>query len=280
MTVAAGDAHSYPIYAGRFRLEFPIYDGDGDLVSGAADLDSEYSLNQATFTDCTNEATEIDSTGWYYLDLTSTETTGKSVAVQVKTSTATAKTTPLFFTIERLPILRSGTAQAGAAGTITLDSGASSKDGAYVGLFIQCTNNSPSNVLGQTRKIISYVGSTKVATVDSNWGTNPSSATTFAILIPLSVNAQAHMGQEYVDWTTSGVPNVALTSAGLDNVVIESGTNARQAMSLMAAAAAGKMSGGGTTNVIFKGAGVETTRIDATVDVTGNRSSITLTPPA
>jgi len=71
------------------RIVFPILDNDGDLVrSGAAGLDSEYSLDGGAFTDCTNEATEIGSSGIYYLDLTAAETNGDVVCIQVKTLTA------------------------------------------------------------------------------------------------------------------------------------------------------------------------------------------------
>jgi hypothetical protein len=212
MTVAAGDAHEFCIYAGRFRVVFPLLDADGDLVTGASTPDTERSIDMGTFADCTNEMTEIaTSSGMYYIDLTATETTGKHVAVIAKSATAGMKTTALSIPITRLPILRSGTAQAGGASTITLDSGASAKDGAYIGLYVQCSNDTPSNVQGQTRKIISYVGSTKVATVASAWGTNPSSSTTFDILIPVSANAQAWLGKEIADPTTNGVPEVDVT---------------------------------------------------------------------
>ena len=46
---------------------FPILDNDGDEVSAAADLDSEISKDGAAFADCTNEATEIGSSGMYKL---------------------------------------------------------------------------------------------------------------------------------------------------------------------------------------------------------------------
>src|SRR4051812_10002024 len=79
-----------------FRAVFPILDADGDLVTGAAALDSEVSKDQGTFTDCTNEATEIATTsGMYYLDLTSTEMNADCVAIIVKTSTSGAKTVPI-----------------------------------------------------------------------------------------------------------------------------------------------------------------------------------------
>lgn len=183
MTVAAGDAHPFPIYNARFRLMFPILDADGDLVTGAAGLDSELSQNQGTFADATNEATEIaTSSGMYYLDLIATELDTQSTVIIVKTSTSGAKTTPIVLYPVRLSQIRTGTAQAGASTTITLDSGASAIDNYYVGCYVNITNNTPTNAQGQARRIISYVGSTKVATVEAAWGTNPSSSSQFEIL--------------------------------------------------------------------------------------------------
>lgn len=79
------------------------------------------------------------------------------------------------------------------------------------------------------------------------------------------------------DPTATGVH---LTSAGLDLVVIESGINARQAMSAIMASAAGVLSGATTGTIVIKGGGVATTRITATTDADGNRSAITLSLPS
>ena len=94
--MASGDASPFPIKNQAFRVTFPILDADGDLVTGAAGLDSEVSKDAGTFADVTAEATEIaTSSGVYYLDLTATEMNADTVAVIVKTSTAGAKTTTL-----------------------------------------------------------------------------------------------------------------------------------------------------------------------------------------
>jgi hypothetical protein len=94
--MASGDARPVPQKNVAYRVTFPIFDADGDLVTGAASLDSEVSKDGGTFADCTNEATEIaTSSGMYYLDLTSTEMNADTVAVIVKTGTAGAKTTPI-----------------------------------------------------------------------------------------------------------------------------------------------------------------------------------------
>ena len=92
--MASTDARPFPLKNTAYRVTFPILDADGDLVAGAASLDSEVSQDGGTFADCTNEATEIaTSSGVYYLDLTSTEMNADTVAIIVKTSTSGAKTT-------------------------------------------------------------------------------------------------------------------------------------------------------------------------------------------
>lgn len=90
------------------------------------------------------------------------------------------------------------------------------------------------------------------------------------------------------DTGTSGVVVAAasktgysLAAAGLDQIVIETGLNARQALSINAAALAGVLSGAASPEITIKAAGVPaTTRLVAAVDADGNRSAVTLTPPA
>ena len=84
-----------PVKNVAFTVFFPVLDADGDLVTGAAGLDSEVSLNGGAFADCTNEAAEIGSSGMYSLLLTAAEMNADAVVVVVKTSTSGAKTTPI-----------------------------------------------------------------------------------------------------------------------------------------------------------------------------------------
>lgn len=94
--MASTDAKHIPVKNAAYRVTFPIFDADGDLVTGATGLDSEVSIDGGTFADCTNEATEIaTSSGMYYLDLTAAEMNGDTIAVIVKTSSSGAKTTPI-----------------------------------------------------------------------------------------------------------------------------------------------------------------------------------------
>lgn len=75
--------------------------------------------------------------------------------------------------------IRSNTAQTGAAQTITLDASASATNELYTFNRIILTGGTGA---GQVRRIIGYVGSTKVATVDRPWTTTPDNTSTFAIL--------------------------------------------------------------------------------------------------
>lgn len=92
--MAATDARPVPRKNIAYRVTFPILDADGDLVTGAAALDSEVSINGGTFADVTAEATEIaTSSGVYFLDLTAAEMNGDTISIIVKTTTTGAKTT-------------------------------------------------------------------------------------------------------------------------------------------------------------------------------------------
>lgn len=71
-----------------------------------------------------------------------------------------------------------GTATAGAASTITLAVGSSAVNSYYKGLIIRTTGGTGS---GQSRYITGYVGSTRVATVDTAWAVQPDATTTYEI---------------------------------------------------------------------------------------------------
>lgn len=80
--------------------------------------------------------------------------------------------------VEAATATRTGTAQAGAAQTITLDAGASGTDDLYKDHVIRITSGTGA---GQIRRIASYVGATKVATVERAWGTSPDNTSVFRI---------------------------------------------------------------------------------------------------
>lgn len=285
ITTASTDALPIPRKNAAYRLTAPILDADGDLVTAAAGLDSEVSIDGGIFADVTAEATEIaTSSGMYYLDLTAAEMNGDTIAVIIKTTTSGAKTTPIVMYPEQTGDIRvsvtdmaagvvtaaaiaadaidddaiatgaiastafaagainaaaiatgaitaakfaagaidaaaiaaaaitaakfgasaidaaalatdavneirdaiiakfsprSNTAQAGAAGTITLDASASAVADFYKGMMIYLDGGTG---VGQARLCTAYNQTTKVATIVPNWATNPDVTSTFVIL--------------------------------------------------------------------------------------------------
>lgn len=75
--------------------------------------------------------------------------------------------------------VRANSATAGAATTITLDAAASAVDDFYNGCLIKIVAGTG---VGQRRWITDYVGSTKVATIDTAWATNPDNTSKFVVL--------------------------------------------------------------------------------------------------
>ena len=74
-------------------VHFPLFDINRNLVSGATALDSEIdtyadATNPDGFADCTNEAVEIGSTGWYRLALTAVEMDFDYITVRVRSAEA------------------------------------------------------------------------------------------------------------------------------------------------------------------------------------------------
>jgi hypothetical protein len=164
--MASTDAVPVPRKGVAFRATFPIYDADGDLVTGAAGLDSEISKDAGTFADCTNEATEIaTSSGVYYLDLSSTEMDADTVAIIVKTSTSGAKTTVLVFYPETAGDIRSdavliGGQTASASGTVTFPNATlASTTNITAGTITTVSGNVTGNVGGSVGSVTGAVGS-------------------------------------------------------------------------------------------------------------------------
>ena len=74
--------------------------------------------------------------------------------------------------------VRANTAQSGTSTTITLDTGASDVNDTYNRMTVLITGETG---IGQIRTITDYTGSSRQATVDRVWITNPASDSVFAI---------------------------------------------------------------------------------------------------
>src|SRR3954471_8550575 len=96
------------------------------------------------------------------------------------TAVATPNTAGVPLVDDRASALRAGTLQAATGSTATLDTGASATDNFYNGQVVVAG--------GQSRRIISYVGATKVATLASAWTTAPGATAFFIYANPPTVD--------------------------------------------------------------------------------------------
>ena len=88
--MAATDARPVPKKNTAYRHYFAIRKKDGSLATSWTGQDSERSLDGAAFSDCTNEATEIGTTGVGYLDLTAAEMNTDATVVKITTTVTNA----------------------------------------------------------------------------------------------------------------------------------------------------------------------------------------------
>lgn len=107
-------------------------------------------------------------------------------------------------------ILRTATAQAGGASSITLDASASATNDLYNYNIIRLIGGTGA---GQSRQISDYVGASKVATVSLAWTTQPSSDSVFQI-IALGVDAATVAAIADGVWDEARAGHVAAGSFG------------------------------------------------------------------
>lgn len=170
-------------------------------TAGVVDVNVKNYNNQIAVTDGNNypSVNLVDIAG----SAVSTSTAQLGVNVVNWGGTATAGAIP-----PDQVFIRSGTAQAGGASTITLDSGASATNNFYQNQIVYLYSGTGA---GQSAIITSYVGSTKVATIVGTWATNPSSSSKFLLLPFGSITTTVSGGVNVTQWNGSSVaaPNVA-----------------------------------------------------------------------
>jgi hypothetical protein len=105
---------------------------------------------------------------------------------------------------------RTGTAQAGAASSITLDASASATNDLYNYSYISLFSGTGA---GQTRQITDYVGATKVATTNLAWTVNPDATSVFFIF-PCGLDATTVATIVTGVWAATRAGNAAAGSMG------------------------------------------------------------------
>lgn len=100
-------------------------------------------------------------------------------SLQVDTVQVAGNTTAVTNLANQYSVLETGTAQAGAASTITLRSGASAVNDFYKDQVVFIISGTGAV---QTNRITGYVGATKVATVGTAWVTQPNNTSVYQVL--------------------------------------------------------------------------------------------------
>jgi hypothetical protein len=120
-----------------------------------------------------------------------------------------------------------GTAQAGSTSTtIKLASGASATNDVYKGMYVTITGGTGN---GQVKIITSYVGATKVATVDSAWTTTPDATSTYSLAVFVAssegqyINVVPQGRAKIVQFTSSTVVNAITEFPFFNTTAIASG---------------------------------------------------------
>ena len=175
----------------------------------------------------------------YSWPLSGSEMTADEVIVQVVDRT---NVTDQAFRIITLPdgALRSRLAQAGNATTITLDSSAVATNDYYNGSIVAIIAGTGN---AQARVITAYVGSTKVATVDTNWATNPSTDSVFAIYPQgiyglTSAQVQSSVTTSLTSYNTSTLTQAQAQTASANALTAYSASTLTQAQAQAASASA------------------------------------------
>jgi hypothetical protein len=114
-----------------------------------------------------------------------------------------------------------GFSQTGSSSTITLASTASTADDFYNGCKIKLINGTGSGTTTYT--ISDYVGSTRIATISSTFGTIPDATTTYQIAPPTSTSDDLVNGRRYI--ASAGTNHSLSVSDGIRIIKIVNGTS-------------------------------------------------------
>lgn len=218
--------------AARRRVYFHLVGTDGVTVAtGEAGGQPQISTNGGAWSNTNIGVLSHIGNGRYYADVAQAGVTTAGDRIEVRYKSANTAECPgdSIVVIANNPystyvtslsaaestVVNSGTAQAGAAGTITLATGASATDGRYVGCPVKITSGTGSE---QMRVIASYVGATRVATVDRNWDTTPDNTSVYAVMAQqaaaLNAAAQAYVGT----MATDTISAAAISAAGATKI--------------------------------------------------------------
>ena len=149
---------------------------DNPIGAALTTPDAEVSIDGGAFADCTNEATDIGTTGHFTTLLTAAECTGEYLRFVQKCANAGA-----VYHVQEIrfePCVDSGVAQASTTADIVLRTGASATNDFYNGCDVEIVRGTNA---GQVRRITDYTGSSRTATVDRAWAAAPDTTSVYIV---------------------------------------------------------------------------------------------------
>lgn len=285
--MAAGDAVPIPRKNVAYRAYFEIRNTAGALISGATALDSEVSIDGAAYVDMTAEATEIGASGTYFLDYTAAEMNGDGVVVIVNTTSVNAIIPVIVLYPESLGDYRVNVGQWNGTAVPAEDTvgypKVTIKDGAGTGevntlagaVFVDATQVT-ALIASIVAGILTVPGRTIDTTVAGEVTVDPAQVTALVTSIVAAI-----LITPANKLLTDAAGRIELQADGLDQVIVETGVNARQALSALGSALAGVLAGVGTGSITIQALNNPgTLRITCVNDLLGNRNTVTLNLPA
>lgn len=168
---------------------------------------------------------EIDAAnmpGWYRLDVPNAAVDVGAIGVGIALSGASSMT-PCNTRLALRGLnneMRVNRAQAGSASTATLDAAASATDDTFNRNILAIIAGTGA---GQSRYVLDYVGSSKIATVTPNWVTNPDSTSIFSVT-PYGIDSVALDTVVDAVWDESRAGHVLSDSFGAVLQAMNDGT--------------------------------------------------------
>lgn len=210
---ASHAALPYPVKGARYTVLLPGLDADGDPTASTTP-DTEISKDNGAAADCAEEVSATSGMdGMNMLTLSGAEMDCSCAALHAKVASGPKATLITLFP-RVLPVLFSGTAQAGAAGTITVATDIPAIAKFLIGCIVKTTGGTGGGGTGGANnqaRVITAFSTGRVATVVPNWETTPDSTTTYEILL---TEAALLRFADLAQWLSS-TPN-ALVSSRVD----------------------------------------------------------------
>jgi len=182
---ASHGALPWPVKNARYTVECAFLDADGDPTDPTTP-DSEISKDNGAFADCAEEVTvATGARGGGMLTLSGAETDASILKLWLGAASG-PKATLMTLYPRVFPVIFSGTASAGAAGSLTLATDVPAVADLLIGCILKTTGGTGGGGTGGANnqaRVITDFTTGRVASVAPNWETTPDGTTTYEVLL-------------------------------------------------------------------------------------------------